>query len=420
MASSFSGPGRGLVFALGPTVLVTLSCGPDLPSDATDGDATGDTSTEATTTLVPTGGSGTDGPGTESGSSGGVPAFDPCVAGEVLTMAESRDFVSLDLFADTHGWQLALQPRASAHATPAGMRFVRPGADPVFLDAVDQDFVAVLRTAKGVLVCWDDGTTSKVRDHGFCMTTDEQLQPVSDVVHVAYRRARRFVEFPDVRYALAENGTWPIDGNGVPVGEPLMFDASPLAFGADWMLGARFVDPACPNPEESALCTVEFAPFDPHGHQLAPFLPLSDTKLSPNDRLYAAISGDNYLVAWTKGGPWELRVVTRESELVRAETLELGIAAVFAVPQGFVFAVLLGENPGEQVLGLLPFDVTGATLSPPVVLGEIAAETHLHAVQIAPSASGLAAAWVTGTGLFDEEREMAFFRALGCDWPPTP
>ena len=414
VARLFSCLGRGLVLA-------ALSCGPDLPGDVTGGDATGDTSTDATTTLVPTGSTGTDGPGsTEGESSGGVPPFDPCAAGEVVTMAEARDFVSLHLFADTHGWQLALQPRASAHATPAGMRFVRPGADPVFLDAVDKDFVAVLQTAEGVLVCWDDGTISKARDHGFCMATDEQLQPVSDVLQVAYRQVQRLVEFPDVRYALADNGIWPIDGHGAPVGEPLMFDAWPLAFGADWLLGGRFVDPACPFPEENALCTLEYAPFDPHGQQLAPFLPLSDNTLPFSGQLYAAISGDNYVVAWTKGGPWEMRVVTRESELVHAETLEFEIAAVFAASQGFVFVVLLGEYPGEQALGLWPFDVTGSALSPPVVIGEIAADAHLHAVQIVPSAGGLAAAWVTGSGILDKEREVAFFRALGCDWPPAP
>ena len=116
IARSFSCPGRGLVLALGPAVVAALSCGPDLPGDVTGGDATGDTSTDATTTLVPTGSTGTDGPGsTEGESSGGVPPFDPCAAGEVVTMAEARDFVSLHLFADTHGWQLALQPRASAN-----------------------------------------------------------------------------------------------------------------------------------------------------------------------------------------------------------------------------------------------------------------------------------------------------------------
>lgn len=336
----------------------------------------------------------------------------------------------LDILADEHGWLLVFRATSADPDVPSGLYFARPGLGSVTLTQVTDQYTAVLPTSEGMLVCWDNGGWSMTNMVGFCVTTDEHFQPITDVVEVPYRGVERLIAFSDVRYALARGGfdgspggLWPIDTHGVPVGEPLAMDAWPLAFGDDWFLGQRFVDPTCPMPEENALCTLEYAPFGPHGEQLAPFLPLADTTLAPNEWGTAIISGDRYLLAWTKGGPWELRVLTRKNEVVHAETIDpvgFRLWPAFGAPQGFLFGAGFEEDASGRPFGLWPLNLNGKAVSPPVVIGAQDLGDTGFDLRVTASAGGLAAAWTSGGGLLGEYRERVYFRPLGCDWPPAP
>jgi hypothetical protein len=373
----------------------------------------------------PTGG----GEPSETGSSGGAPAFDPCASSETIMIGEFGGATLIDILADEHGWRPVFRAESPDPNVPSGLYFVRPGIDSVTLTQVTDQHTAVLPTKDGMLVCWDNGGWSMTNMVGFCMATDELLQPTTDILEVPYRGVERLIEFPDARYALAGGGVgspgglWPIDAHGVPTGEPLELDVWPLALGDDWFLGERFVDPTCPMPEDDALCALEFAPFGPHGEQLAPFLPLADTTLAPNEWFTAAISGDRYLLAWTKGGPWDLRVVTQESEVVHADAVdpaEFGVPTVFGVPHGFLRGAQFEEDASGQPFGLRALDPDGKAVSPPFVIGTLDPEDTSVDLRIGAFGGGLAAAWVNRGGLLDERREQVFFRALGCGWPPAP
>lgn len=394
-------------------MVVTLSCGPGAP-DAQGG--TSKTTGEMTDTL-PTGSGDSGGTGTPTT---GEPApFDPCASDEAVLIGDFSFTDSLHILADAQGWQLAFYAQPTQKDAPAGAHFVRPEGDRVVLTEVEDQRMAVSRTPGQVLVCWDDGITSKDRDHGFCMTTDAALNPVTGINQTPYRIIQSIVEFPGVTYAMASR-MWPIDPHGLALGDALDIGSTPLAFGEDWFLAARFAVPTCPNPDENALCDVEYAPFDPQGGQLAPFLPLADTTLAPNEVFRAAISGDHYLLAWTKGDTWEVRVLTRDNVVVRAESVDpaIRVGLVYGVPQGFILLVSVGDDLDNRTWALWPLDATGAALSAPIPLPEIDADASLMDFEVGASGDGLALAWVTNSDLLAGDSDSVFFRSLGCSWPP--
>lgn len=385
----------GAHFACGPTTGVTTE---------TEETGTGTSSGSSTTEPEPTG----------SGSGAENPDF--CTVGEPVLVGEYEKVDSLQILRDEQGWRLAFRIPTWTKDTLTGAQFFRPGTTFASLDFVDGP-MAVMPTSEGMLLCWDDGLTTKEKNYAFCVSTDLDIHPTTSTEHVPFRSVRALINFPDVRLAVAREGLWPIDEHGIPQGEVLGSDVWSLAFGKDWFLGARFEDPFCPNPEENALCVLEFAPFNTQGQLLAPFLPLSATTLAPNEQFRAGIAGDRYLLAWTAGGPWDLRLVTQENQLLSSTTLDT-LTSVFGGPNGFALLVPAGNDAENASPALWPLDLSGTALADPLTVATIPAGERLSDFALLMTDDGMAAAWMTSQGLLAEHRERVYFRELGCEWPP--